>query len=365
MVRIADVAERAGVSTMSVSRVLNNSPLATDEMRRRVQTAIAALNYVPSSAARSLKRGRTALLGVLIPNTNNPIYGLYVDGIKDVAYRSGLGVLLCKSSNAPEVDAASLQLLLEHRVTGLIATSPLLHEHEVLLRIGAMVTIDHRLQACDAVTLDNFGAMRLAVAHLAGLGHEAIGVIAGPLTHRSERERLVGFRRAMKEFGLPVTWERQRVAGGWEDADGIAAGQLLAGPDRPTAVVVTSSTVTPGVLAAAAALGLRVPGDVALVGVGELSWSPLLVSPVTSLVEPAYEMGAAACTMVLERVAGTCEEPPRRRFFTPRLAVRLSCGAPPEQRDTAMRGGGSLLFCGPDLAAVARAGHQDAGTITH
>jgi DNA-binding LacI/PurR family transcriptional regulator len=338
---------------MSVSRVLNNSPLVNEVTRQRVLQAMAELNYMPNASARSLKRGRTKLIGILIPDTNNPIYGLYVDGIKDTAYTLGYSVLLCKPSNNAASNTASLRLLLEQRVTGVVLTSGGWRGHNALLtRSGITVAcIDYKMRGYDRVTLDNAAAMDHAVRHLMRLGHRAIGMIAGPVRIASERERLVGYRRAMRARGLPLERRLQAIACGFSDRDGIEAGRhMLAQPNRPSALIVSSSGLAPGVLVAASEAGLSIPDDLALVGVGEMSWSPTLVSPITSLVEPAYQMGVDACRMLLDRATAGEGGPPRCHSYPPRLAVRISCGAPPDLRDEPLRAAHSLLF-----AAVAPA----------
>jgi LacI family transcriptional regulator len=347
MVAIRDVAARAGVSKMSVSRVLNGSPLVHEGTRQRVLQAMAELEYMPNASARSLKRGRTKLLGVLIPDINDPIYPRYVDGIKDTAYALGYSVLLCKPSNNAASNTACLNLLLEHRVTGLINTSGGWRRHTSLLKRTGMtvVCIDSKISGYDRITLDNAAAMDTAVQHLRHLSHHNIGMITGPLHIASECERLIGYRRAMRSRGLPVERRLQAIAGGFSVEEGIAAGRaILSQTNRPSALVVSSSALTPGVLVAASDVGLRIPDDLALVGVGEMSWTPMLVSPITSLVEPAYQMGVDACNMLLERAAADEGSPPRCRLYPPRLAIRISCGAPPTMRDVPLRSAHSLLF---------------------
>jgi LacI family transcriptional regulator len=354
MVAISEVAQRAGVSKMSVSRVLNNSPLVTEATRQRVLKAMAELNYTPSAAARSLKRGRSKLIGVLLPASNNPIYNRYIDGIKDTAYAAGYSVVLCKTGSGHAGAAHILRLLREQRVPGVILLScQAWQAHLLALRhVGvSVVSIDHRAPGCDQVTLDNVVAIGCAVEHLAGLGHRRIGMITGPLHIRSERERLIGYRRAVRHHGLPLERRWQVVAADFSDDGGIAAANvLLRGGDRPSALIVSSSALTPGVLVAIGAANLRVPEDLALVGVGEMSWTPTLVSPITSLVEPAYQMGADACRLLLGRLAEHEAGPPRRLSYPARLAVRLSCGAPPALRDVPLHSPHSLLFYSAALA---------------
>jgi LacI family transcriptional regulator len=214
-----------------------------------------------------------------------------------------------------------------------------------------VVSIDHKVAGCDRISLDNRSAMLRAVDHLASLGHRSIGMIAGPAAVISERERLIGYRRAMRLHRLPIERRLQVFTSGFSDKDGVAAARhMLAGTPRPTALIVASSALAPGVLAAAGEAGLRIPQDLAVLGVGEMSWSPALVSPITSLVEPAYEMGAAACRYLLERSSGEYSGPGRSFLYPARLAVRLSCGAPAEARDVPFRDGRSLLFASVHLA---------------
>lgn len=277
VVSIADVAVHAGLSAMSVSRVLNDSPSVSTATRERVLRAIAELGYMPSAPARSLARGRTQLLGVLIPSTNNPIYGLYVDGIRDAARQAGYSVVLSKPAgdvdSAKETDA---RLLSEQRAAGVIITYAGWHEQVFwLMRRGVQVVcIDHRVPGCDRITLDNPDAMRQAVVHLVRLGHRAIGVITGPIHVASERERLVGYRRAMREHGLALERPLQVIAPEFTDECGYAmARDALTRAGRPSALIVGSSTLIAGVLLATVEMGMQVPNDLALVGLGELSWS--------------------------------------------------------------------------------------------
>ena len=148
---------------------------------------------------------------------------------------------------------------------------------------------------------------------------------------------------------MPRRW--QVIAPAFTDAGGItAANRLLTGGQRPSALIVSSSDLTPGVLVAIAAAHLRVPEDLALVGVGEMSWTPALVSPITSLVEPAFQMGADACRLLLERLAARDVCPPRRLLYPAHLAVRLSCGAAPAMRDVPLHAPHALLFYSAALA---------------
>jgi LacI family transcriptional regulator len=352
MVAISEVAESAGVSKMSVSRVLNNSPLVAEATRARVLEAMAKLNYTPNAAARSLKGGRSKFIGVLFPASDNPIYNRYAKGITDTAHAAGYSVVVCKTDSGGAGETQILRLLREQRVPGVIMTVGWQSHLAALQRAGIrVVSIDHRAPGYDRVTLDNVRALGRAVAHLVSLGHRRIGMITGPLHARSECERLVGYRRAVRHHGLPLERRWQAVAADFDDDGGIAAANaLLRDGDRPSALIVSSSALTPGVLVAIGAAYLRIPEDIALVGVGEMSWTPTLVSPITSLVEPAYQMGADACHLLLDRLVTGDTSPPSRLSYPARLAVRLSCGAPPALRDVPLHAPQSLLFYSAALA---------------
>ncbi len=363
MASIAEVAARVGVSAMSVSRVINGSPLVAEATRARILRVMAELDYTPNAAARSLKRGRSKLIGVLFPTSDNPIFNRYADGIMDTAYAAGYGVVLCRTDDGRAGDTEVLRLLREQRVAGVIMHQVSWKAHLVALaRAGVgVVSLDQAVPGCDRVTLDNMTAMERAVAHLVALGHRHIAMLTGPLRLRSERERLVGYRRAMRRHGLLLERRRQVAAASFSDVEGSAAANALlrGGGERPTALIVSSSDLTPGGLVAIAAAHLRVPEDIALVGVGEMSWTPTLISPITSLVEPAYQMGADACRLLLERRVERGPRPPRRLLYPAHLAVRLSCGAPPALRDVPLNSPQSLLFYS---AALAWSDSHDGGT---
>jgi LacI family transcriptional regulator len=352
---IADVAKRAGVSKMSVSRVLNNSPLVADDTRARVLQAMVELNYTPNAAARSLARGRSKLIGVLLPPSSNPIFARYADGIQKTAFAAGYSVFVCKPDMGSGGEREILQLLHEQRVAGIIMQHvewPYQRHLPALVDAGVhVVTLDQRVPGCDRVTIDNAAAMERAVTHLVDLGHVHIGMITGPLHLSSERERLVGYRRALRRRGLPLRRRSQVVAENFTDASAInAANALLRRGDRPSALIVSSSDLVPNILIAIGAAHLRVPEDLALVCVGDLSWTPSLVSPITSLVEPAEQMGADACRLLLDRLKQPSPKDPTILRHTAQLAIRLSCGAPPAMRDVPLHAPESLLFYDAALA---------------
>ena len=339
MASIREVAQRAGVSVASVSRVINGSPLVNEPLRRRILQAMSELHYSPSAPARSLKGGRTRLLGVLVPETANPFYGEMADGIEEVAYNAGYCVILCNTypdSTPPPQPSESraaqyLRILREHRVAGIIVTAGLWDRTAGAIHVP-VVSVDHRLPGIDSVMLDNVSAGRLATKHLIGLGHQRIGMVSGLLNTTSGRGRLVGYRRAMREAGLPLDPALQAGSPYTEEDARRFANRMLALPDRPTALLAATNQLTLGAIAAAADQGLHIPDDLALVGFDELGWTPSLISPLTTVQQPVRALGAEACRLLLERLNGY-DGPIRRSYLPATLAVRLSCRAPLEARE--------------------------------
>ncbi|HVA89381.1 MAG TPA: LacI family DNA-binding transcriptional regulator [Chloroflexota bacterium] len=337
MAAIRDVARRAGVSVASVSRVINGSPLVNEPVRLRVLQAMADLEYFPSAPARSLKGGRTKLLGVLLPELANPFYGELADGIEEVAYEAGYCVILCNShphtcdGHPHSRSTEYLRILREHRVAGLIITAGLWDNGSSNFR-APVVSVDHRLPGIDSVMLDNVSAGRLATEHLIALGHQRIAMVSGLLGTTSGRGRLVGYRRAMRDAGLPLDPTLQAGSPYTEDDARRLANRILMVQDRPTALVAATNQLTLGAIAAAADQGLSIPDDLALVGFDELGWTPSLISPLTTVKQPTRALGAEACRLVLERLNGYAG-PVRRVYLPATLAIRLSCRAPLEARE--------------------------------
>jgi LacI family transcriptional regulator len=259
------------------------------------------------------------------------------DGIEEVAYRAGYCVILCNiyphrcDTHPPSRAAEYLRILREHRVAGIIITGGLWDSASATVRVP-VVSVDHRLPGIDSVMLDNVSAGRLATEHLIGLGHRRIGMVSGLLSTTSGRGRLVGYRRAMRDAGLPLDPALQAGSPYTEEDARRHANRILTLPDRPTALVAATNQLTLGTIAAAADQGMHIPDDLALVGFDELGWTPSLISPLTTVQQPTRALGAEACRLLMERLNGY-DGPVRRSYLPATLAVRLSCRAPLEARE--------------------------------
>src|SRR5882757_6455584 len=237
-----DVARLAGVSTSTVSAVINDRVPVSPGRKKRVRDAMAALDYHPDEVARSLKTGRTNVIGVVVPDITNAFFPEVVRGVEEAARQAGYGVLLCDSNEDARSEDAHLATLFARRVDGvLLACCANSSAYDTMMRRRfPMVFVDRipRGATGGTVSSDNVDAGCTAARHLIQLGHERIAMLVGNLELSPHRDRLEGFRKAMQESNLPIRNE-YLIGGGVLIGDGLKAGlQLLSLSPAPTAIVV-------------------------------------------------------------------------------------------------------------------------------
>lgn len=331
---IKDVAKRAGVSVSTVSYVMNDSGPVADGTRARVLAAVAELGYAPNQSARSLKRGRVASMGLIVPDLRNQFFALIAEGVVDAAQASDVLVVLCATDASEEREAYFSTLLRTQRLDGVIYLSGTGVSPGALVELTAqrsVVFVDERLVGIDVpfVGSDNRRGAREAMAHVLAAGHTRVAIVGGPPALWSAEQRLAGYREALAAAGLdpdtvPV------VAGDYRQASGVAAAErLLAGPTRPTAVVCANDLMAIGVLEHCRAAGLRVPDDVSVTGFDDVPLAALLASPLTTVRQPAREMGRDAARLLLAHIAGTAGDAGEGALLPTSLCVRASVGPPP------------------------------------
>jgi LacI family transcriptional regulator len=326
------VAERAGVSTTTVSHVLNNTRVVSEDVQERVRAAMKELRYIPSAVARSLKGDKTHTIGMMIPNNTNPYFAELIQGIEDASFKQGYNVILCNAYDDTRKQTAYLQVLMEKRIDGLIlVASAADDEHALLLRHEAVpiVQLERALPGLDADLIlagQEEGGYQ-ATRHLIELGHRAIACVSGPADLPRTRERVGGFLRAMAEAGLDVPADRM-VHAEFTSAGGHAAfTRLLASADRPTAVFVTSDLMALGGLCAAGAAGVRVPAQLSVVGYDDIAGAGYALPPLTTMAPPKREMAQCAIELLIERIRGG-HAPLRNTLLSSTLVVRASTAPP-------------------------------------
>lgn len=324
---IRDVARRAEVSPATVSRVLNDDPKVGEQYRRRVMTAVAELDYRPNRLARNLRKQRSATVGVVVSDIENPHFSETVRAVEDLAYGRGYRVLVCNTDESPEKQREYLGQLIDERVLGVILSPSDPDGPEITEMIDAgipVVAYDREVSdpRADVVIADNVRAAWAATQLLIDAGHQNIAYVGGRREVETGAERLDGFELTMRAAGLAP----HSVDGAFKvDRARAAVGALLAEADRPTALVVGNNLMTIGVLGAIRDHQIRVPDDIALVAIDDPFWAEFVAPPLTTVAQPIRRMAADAMELLLDRVAGTRTEP-RRIVHDFELRRRVSCG---------------------------------------
>jgi LacI family transcriptional regulator len=325
MATIKEVAAAAGVSYTTVSHVLNDTRPVSPAARERVLAAAAALHYVPSALARSLRSQTTGTIGMIIPNNTNPYFSEVARGIEDTCYAAGYSVILCNSDDDPAKQRDYLNVLLTKRCDGLIMAALAQTDGELLRqrRVPA-VFIDRAPEGLeyDVVGIDNLAGGELAGQHLLALDRRRIGCIGGPRDLEVSEQRIAGMRRALGgalDDGLCET-------GDFSSAGGYAAALRLLGrpaAQRPDALFCCNDMMAIGALRAAAELGIDVPGELAVVGFDDIDLAQFVHPPLSSVSQGTRALGNITAACLLDRIANP-DRPPQRRSIAPVLNVRGS-----------------------------------------
>jgi DNA-binding LacI/PurR family transcriptional regulator len=328
-----DIAREANVSQSTVSRVLNNSPRISEATRQRVREAMARLGYSPNAAARTLTTGRSNLIGLVVSNITNPFYPEVIEAVVATAAKEDYNVVLCNAQENWELQSAHLELLIEHQVDGAILTSSLLDSELRLAKMALdripLVMVNRTVNgfSVDSVHLDNTEAGRIVARHLAKLGHRRLGFVGGRQETSTNTDRLAGFRQALTELGIELSPEHVVHGAFTYDSGYASACQLIALSDRPSALFCANDLIALGVMDAVYDAGLRVPQDVAIVGVDDVAAASLRPLALTTVRQPAAEMGSRAVKLLLERFRDGRQGEPLEIVLRPKLIVRRTCGA--------------------------------------
>lgn len=332
MATIKDVARAAGVSTATVSAVVNESAFVSPELRARVTAAVANLDYAPMSAARNLKRGRSQLIALVVSDLANPFFARVVWAAEAAVADWGYSLVVFNSDEKPES---------ERRILARIRT--LSCDGILLVPVGAGLRQDRRNsdgsvtpmvlfgrvvddERSDTVTIDNVSAARQVTNYLLDLGHRDIGTITGPLHLTTGRGRLDGLLEAMAARGLAPRSEHVRSGEFREDVAYSAAREILLRPDRPTAIYAASGIMALGVMRALADLDLKCPDDISIASTDTIPGIGGLRPRLTRTEHPVSEMTNEALRLLVDRIVRNSSTAPRHVVFQPSLILGESCG---------------------------------------
>jgi LacI family transcriptional regulator len=331
---IEDVAQKAGVSTSSVSHVVNGTRYVSDALRARISEVIQELDYRPNSLARSLRVRESRTIGLVVPDNTNPFFAEVSRVIEDIGFREDYSVFLCNSDGRVDKERAYVNSLVIKRVDGVIfitsggATEPL---QELTRHDTPVVVVDREvpLSLADLVLLDNKKGGLLATRHLIGLGHRRIGCITGPSMLTPSADRVLGYREAMDEADISVRPE-WIVGGDFRPTSGQSGmKELLDLPDAPTAVFACNDLMAIGALRAIRAGGLNVPADVSIVGFDDIPLASEVGPPLTTVAQPVEEMARIAVGLLLSRINRKRDlTQTERHVLSPFLVERESTAVP-------------------------------------
>lgn len=324
-----DVARLAGVSTSTVSHVINNNRFVSEQVREKVDQAIRELNYAPSALARSLKINQTRTIGMLLTASSNPFYSEVVRGVENSCYERGYSLILCNTEGDEERMNRSLETLMQKRVDGLLmmCTETHLPSAEILNRYPSvpMVMMDWApFEGRGDIIQDNalLGG-ELATQHLIDRGYTRIACIAGPQDKTPARLRLEGFHKAMESSGLPVL-PGYVVDGDFEFQGGFnAMNQLLTLELLPEAVFTSNDAMAVGVYHALFQAGLRVPQDIAVMGYDNIELARYLTPPLSTIHQPKDQLGELAIDTLIHRMSDP-DASQQTLVLTPELVERGS-----------------------------------------
>ena len=310
MATMKDIARVAGVSTSTVSHVINKSRFVSEEISERVNNAARELNYRPSALARSLKVNRTKTIGMLVTTSTNPFFGEVVKGVERSCYQQGYSLILCNTEGDHERMRESINTLLQKRVDGLILMCSSLE--------GERLEVFEQYQDIPVVVMD-WGPMLftsdkiqdnslrggyLAAKHLIESGHKQIGCITGPLVKHQAQMRYEGYKRALNEHGLEfkANWIIEsdfECEGGYE-----AFNKMVAKGPLPSALFVCNDMMAMGVINAANEKGIQIPEELSIIGYDDIHIAKFMSPSLTTIHQPKYRLGKAAVEALLKKLEG-------------------------------------------------------------
>jgi LacI family transcriptional regulator len=335
MTRLKDIAQRAGLAVMTVSKALRDKPDVSAATKARIKLLAQQMGYVPDSSAQGLRTRETRLFGLVISSMANPIYSRVVLAITERAYELGYDVLLAHTLNVPEREEACLRRMLARRVAGLfispvyqLAAEVPIYQELIARRVPA-VLLGHTAPFCNQfvnVASDDLLASYAVTRHLLKLGHKRIAFLAGPLATPWTQERFEGYRRALREAGLEVDDRLVFQAGRTIEDGANAALQMINEAPNATAVQAVNDVVAVGCAETLLSQGLKIPADISVAGFGNILLGAHFRVPLTTTRQPKFRLGSAAAEAMQALLRG---QRPESRRLPAELIVRASTGTAP------------------------------------
>jgi LacI family transcriptional regulator len=329
-VTLADIAREAGTSASTASRALSGRGYVSDDVRERLLSVAQRLGYVPNASAQTLKQRTSRVVGVVVSALDNQFYAGLAAGVEQVLREANYQVVLVGDNSDPDEELAGVRTFIAMRTPGVIMT-PVGADACTLLRAHgtAVVEVDRQLggDAGDAVVIDNERGGREATMHLVGLGHRRIALLGVDTEWTTDAGRLRGYRTALKNARIP--FDRRLVARIPVHApDTEARIETLLDSASPTALFAANNELAEQAWRVLRRRGLKIPGDISLVGFDDVPWMEMVDPPITVIDQPTIELGRSAARLLLRRLHGGPGLEPSVEVLQPRLVVRGSTGPP-------------------------------------
>jgi LacI family transcriptional regulator len=331
-ITIKDIARKLNLSASTVSRALRNHPDISPETKRKIVALAEQYDYHPNSIAQSLQTRKSRTIGIIVPEIKHHFFSFAISGIDEVAYEAGYTIMVCQSSESYDREVINTQALLSHRVAGLLVsvsqeTREIGHLESAVRRSVPLVLFDRVCETLPVsrVMVDDYQGAYQATTHLVQQGYRRIAHLAGPAYISIGRQRFKGYRDALKDNGREFDPELV-IAGGFKERDGaVAAARILTMVAPPDAIFAVNDPVAIGAFMHIKEAGLVIPDDMAVVGFSNNPISSYIEPALTTIDQPAYEIGKAAANLLLEEIrAETENRTPTVKTFPTRLIVRAS-----------------------------------------
>ena len=333
METIRNVAKKANTSIATVSAVINRSAFVSDDLKNRVETAISELGFIPNVLARSIKSKRSYIIGIMISDIRNIYYPEYYRGIEDFFRKKGYSLILCNSDKNEELEKENLQILVQKRVDGIIATisnMETFNDAEFYYNLGIPFVVtevypsDLSKYHFSLVKVDNFNGARNAVQHLMDNGYKKIAIIAHHAKYHGFQQRLDGYLAALKDNNIKARKDYIKVGGLSNIEAASLTYELLENSDPPEAIFATNNRMVLGVLQALKEKNLKIPDDIAIVVFDDFEWASFIDPPLTAVSQQVYNTGMAAAKELLRRIKTGIQAKPKIIELSTELIIRQS-----------------------------------------
>jgi len=330
---IQDVARAAGVAASTVSRYLNGKLNVSPATEAKVLGAVAELGYVPNAAGRNLARGRSGVIGFVVPEISNPYFGTIADHVVEAVEPHGRLVLLCSHRSQSAKQSSYIDLLATGAIDGMLYLGSFRSNERLAVAIAdglPVVVVDEPiagLPPVSTVVMDDYAGGYQATSYLVALGHRRIAFVSGPDELGSVQERFRGYRDALAKGGID-TEDQVRLSGQFTEQFGMSAlPHLQAAAEPPTAAFVASDYIALGVLSAAEAHGIRVPDDLSIVGFDDIRFAQYVRPRLTTIRSPVDRLAQTGVELLFERLQDP-QAPARTQVLPVELVIRESAAAP-------------------------------------